>query len=188
MVLFVGGYQRFLNRDFYLVINRRFTQNRIRNSVYHIACSAGLKPVAAGRQRKICKHYYPRIVCKTEVRYKGVEFVVQAYHSVCYRLLCIIVDNGYHQTCRATSPPAPLNKRRLLNTILLLLSLVISNVWLYGIYTLRISYKCTAACSVYFTAIIDRDTISFQRRDTDIIRSACAVFSRSAKPRFAAKV
>lgn len=72
-----GGYQRFLNRDFYLVINRRFTQNRIRNSVYHIACSAGLKPVAAGRQRKICKHYYPRVVCKTEVRYKGVEFVVQ---------------------------------------------------------------------------------------------------------------
>lgn len=188
LVLFVEGYQRFLNRDFYLVINRRFTQNRIRNSVYHIACSAGLKPVAAGRQRKICKHYYPRIVCKTEVRYKGAEFVVQAYHSVCYRLLCIIVDNGYHQTCRATSPPAPLNKRRLLNTILLFLSLVISNVWLYGIYTLRISYKCTAACSVYFTAIIDRDTISFQRRDTDILRSGCAVCSKSAKPCFTAKV
>lgn len=188
MVLFVGGYQRFLNRDFYLVINRRFTQNRIRNSVHHIACCAGLKPVAAGRQRKICKHYYPRVVCKTEVRYKGVEFVVQAYHSVCYRLLCIIVDNGYHQTCRATSPPAPLNKRRLVNTNLSLLSLVVSQVRLYGIYTLRISYKCTAACSVYFTAIIDRDTISFQRRDADILRSACAVFSRSAKPRFAAKV
>lgn len=148
MVLFVGAYQRFLNRDFYLVINRRFTQNRIRNSVHHIACCAGLKPVAAGRQRKICKHYYPRIVCKTEVRYKGVEFVVQAYHSVCYRLLCIIVDNGYHQTCRATSPPAPLNKRRLVNMISLLLLSVLWRCYLY-IYTLvYVSVQVVKQCSV----------------------------------------
>lgn len=148
MVLFVGAYQRFLNRDFYLVINRRFTQNRIRNSVHHIACCAGLKPVAAGRQRKICKHYYPRVVCKTEVRYKGVEFVVQAYHSVCYRLLCIIVDNGYHQTCRATSPPAPLNKRRLLNMVSLLLSSVLWRRYFY-IYTLvYISVQVIKQCSV----------------------------------------
>lgn len=102
-----------------------------------------------------------------------------------------IVERAYQQSkivIYNVTPPAPLNKSRLLNMVSLLLSLVVSQVRLYGIYTLRISYKCHAVSADEAADIFDRDTISFQRRHTDIIRGACAAFSIITKPCFTAKV